>query len=411
MNIIVGYYDRATYYFLLLFAFLLPLSRVSDTLFTIYFFLYFIIAIIFYRDNKLFKEKFFIVTSLFIVYVVVSLMWSVSKEQTIGDASHYIQWFAIFGVAIFINKNIETIDKVITLFLAGMIVSEVLSYGMFLEFWTIKGRGALEPTPFMMHIDYSVYIAVSALILLNRVFSKSYSFKVRVIMALFFMTMCGNLFINGGRTGQVAFIIAMLVAFFIHFKISFKNFIFIISLCIAIISTAFYSSSTFQKRASLAVSDIKKLIYDNNYQTSLGQRVGMVVIAPQLVKDHILLGNGINSQKEVVTEFINRVNPPYFTNFTKNFLKHNHMHNQFLQTFVELGLIGLIMLFLVFYQIAKFIIVYKEFRELKIIFLTIFIFSSIPEPLFLKQFTNILFILFIGVLFGLHINSKRVNIE
>ncbi len=407
MQKIAIYAEKSSYYLLILFTLLLPLSRASNTIFSIYFTLYFFIYIAFhFKDCKIFRDRFFIITTIFILYTLASIGWNGINGYQLGDATHYLQWIAIFGVAIFVTNHRDSVNSIISAFLIGMLISEILSYGMYFGLWEINGKGASEPTPFMMHIDYSVYIAVAALILLNRVFSDRYNLKVRIIMAIFFITMSGNLFINGGRTGQVAFIIAIFVAFFLHFKFTIKNLLYAFAIVSLILTIAFYSSNKFQTKLKSASSDIQ-LLSKNDYESSWGRRVGMFKIAPDLIKEAPIFGSGINSQKEVVSKFINENNPSYFIKPTKEFLKKNHLHNQFLQTIVELGIVGLILLFTIFYTIFKFKILNKEFKELKYIFLTIFIIGCMPEPLFLKQFTNMLFILFIGILFGLHLNNKE----
>jgi len=398
--------DRINYYLLLFFSFMLPLSRATDTIFSIYFSIYFFIYLIFnLKKTKIYKSNFFLITFIFILYTLLSLLWS-SSNLKLGDATHYLQWFALFGVALFIKKEKSRVHNILTAFLLGMVVSEVLSYGMFFNLWKIHGLGAEEPTPFMMHIDYSIYIALAALILLNRLFSQKYSLKEKLIMSFFFITMSGNLFINGGRTGQLAFIIAIFAAFFLHFRVTLKNILIVLFFAASILTTAFYTSAQFNNRAKSALSDIDKLS-KQNYESSWGQRVAMWKISPSIIKQNLIFGSGINSQKDVVSKFIDTQNPKYLSKYTKNFIKHNHLHNQFLQIVVELGVVGLILIFAIFYQISKFNIVIKEFKELKIIFLIIFIIGCLPEPLFLKQFTNALFILFVGLLFGLELNNKR----
>ena len=401
------YSQKINDYLFIFFAFLLPLSRASDTLFTIYFSIYFIIYIIKnYHNSPILRERFFIFSLIFIIYVLISISWNNLDNKRLGDSTHYVQWIALFGVAAYIMKNKEVIDKAITAFLGGMLISETLSYGIYFGFWKINGKGVDDPTPFMMHIDYSVYIAIGALILLNRIFSSRYSLKQKIFMGIYFITMSGNLFINGGRTGQIAFIIAMVIAFFLHFKITLKNFLIIFGLIFTIVTTAFYSSSNFHDRAVLAVEDIKKISIDNNYSSSWGVRIAIWRITPMVIKDNLIFGSGINSQTTEYKKLFDNVDIPYITKEKKEFIYTHHLHSQYLQTVVELGIVGILLQIYLFYLIFKFNIKVKEFKELKNIFLVIFIFSNFPEPLFLKQFTNILYIFFVGILFGLHINNR-----
>jgi len=397
--------DKITYYLLLLFSFLLPISRASDTIFTIYFSLFFFIYIIFnYKKCLLLKDRFFHIIMAFIAYILISILWS--SNQKLGAATHYLQWFAIFGLAIYISKHIQIVDKLLTFFLAGMLISEILSYGIYFGLWSINGKDSTDPTPFMMHIDYSIYIAFAALILLNRLFSNRYTIKEKIFMAIFFVTMSGNLFINGGRTGQLAFILALIVSFFIHFRFNVKNLITVLMGAFLLIGIAFYSSKNFQIRTNQAIDDIK-LMQKNNYNSSWGLRLYMWKIGSSLFKENPILGSGINSQKDLTKKYLQDNPPKSLTNWSINVIKNHHLHSQYIQTLVELGIVGIAFIIAIFYQIFKFKIIKDEFRELKYIFIVIFLVGFLPEPLFLKQFTNILFIFFISILYALDIYNKR----
>jgi len=102
---------------------------------------------------------------LFIFFTILSLLWTENLKEGLNTKLLYIQWFAIFAIALNVRK--EQIPTIISAFIAGMLVSELLSYGMFFELWTIKGHGREYPSPFMMHIDYSIFLAFTAIILVN----------------------------------------------------------------------------------------------------------------------------------------------------------------------------------------------------------------------------------------------------
>ena len=61
------------------------------------------------------------------------------------------------------------------------------------------------------------------------------------------------------------------------------------------------------------------------------------------------------------------------------------------------GLIGLMLMMYMFYKLFRMKIEDKELNDLKIVFLTIFLVSFIAEPLWIKQFTTALFVLYLGI--------------
>jgi len=76
---------------------------------------------------------------------------------------------------------------------------------------------------------------------------------------------------------------------------------------------------------------------------------------------------------------------------------NNNPHNQYLLLLLQMGIIGLSLLLYLIYQILKLNIKETELKELSILFVTVFFISCFAEPLFFKQFTIALFILFVGI--------------
>jgi O-antigen ligase len=185
----------------LAFAFTLPLSRAAVTLFIILF------PIIWLLEGN-FKNKFLqikaskllLVTTSFLIFEFLSITWSTDTQQALAAARMYTYWFAIFVLATSIKK--EWVNKIITFFLYGMVISEVFAYLIFFDIYAIKGQAPDYPSPFMMHIDYSIFLAFTSILLLNRIFSNRYTRSEKIVMFIFFATVTTNLFISTGRTGQ-----------------------------------------------------------------------------------------------------------------------------------------------------------------------------------------------------------------
>ncbi|HIQ51063.1 MAG TPA: O-antigen ligase family protein [Nautiliaceae bacterium] len=398
-------FDKINTFFLLMFAFFLPLSRALNSFFVIYFSIIFLLNV---GKKELLKKYLnnylFWTIVLFILYLTISLLWSEDKIKGISTLKYYWQWIAIFGIALVVSLKPEKIKSVISAFIFGMLVSEILSYGMFFEIWHINGKGADEPSPYMMHIDYSVFLAFTAMILLNRCFSHNYSHKEKILIAIFFITVVGNLFINKGRTGQLSFLIAIFISFFLHYRVSLKNFIIISLFAIFIFGIAYNVSNHFKTRVNAGIVDIQKIL-EGQYYTSVGLRVAQYFIVKDLFQENPLFGTGIGGRDTSVKELFERNNYA-FSDPTKNFLATNHSHNQYLQIIIENGLIGFILMLLVLYNLFKLKIKDPELNELKIIFVTIYIVAFIAEPLWLKQFTNVLFILFTGLFLGASLSES-----
>jgi len=386
---------------LLLFAFALPLSRALDTFFVILFILYFLYRL-FRRDTTirtLFKEPLAWLIVAFVGYLTLSLAWSPDITNGLKYLrQYYWEWPALFGVTLYVIDHPDKARQAVTAFVGGMLISELLSYGMFFGLWQIRGHGPEYPSPFMMHIDYSVYLAVTAMILLNRLFSDRYSTKEKWLMLFFFLTITGNLFINKGRTGQVAFLTAMFVAFFLHYRLTLKNLLKISFLAAMLFGTAYALVPPFQERVHQAVEDLRKLDR-SDFHSSLGLRAAQYIVAKELVADHPLLGSGVGGRNAEVAAQLKKESYG-FSPFVQEFLATHHAHSQYLQTLIEGGAVAFLIMLAMLWRLGRLKLDDSELHELKTLFLTVFVVGFLTEPLWQKQFSNTLFILMTGLFVG-----------
>ena len=143
-------FDKTYHYILLAFAFTLPLSRATNSLFVSL-----LIILLLLQGNyrqqiaRLKQSPFAIALITFISFAVLSLLWTHNLQTGLNAKLLYIYWIAIFAIALNVKK--ENIPSVITAFILGMVVSEILSYGMFFELWTIKGLLGLRNTLCIHH--------------------------------------------------------------------------------------------------------------------------------------------------------------------------------------------------------------------------------------------------------------------
>lgn len=214
-------------------------------------------------------------------------------------------------------------------------------------------------------------------------------------MFLFFLSTTGNLFLGLGRTGQVALIVAIVVMIILYLKINFKSILIVLALLLSIYGAGFLVSDTFKTRVQSAMSDIKN-IQNSNYDSSWGIRVVYWMITYDILKENPLLGVGIGDYEQTIQLFLKKKEYP-ISEATEDFIAKSHAHNQFLMVIIQTGLIGLFLMFYVIYRLSIMKIEDDELKKLSLLFLTIYFVSAMAEPLWLKQFTLALFVLFIGI--------------
>lgn len=402
-NKIINFQD-AIYYLVILFAFTLPLSRALISFSIILIPLLWLLEGKFQEKyNKIKSNKLLISITAFLLFSTLSLIWTENFEIGLNVLRKEMYFITLFVIATTIKR--EQIESIITAFLFGMLISEIIAYGVFFELWTFKNATVENPSPFMMHIDYSVFMAFTSLLLLNKILSNRYLLKQKLLYLVFFMTVTGNLFLAIGRTGQVAFFLGIFTVAIIHFKISLKSILISLSLLTLISFTAYNISDTFKVRVHAGISDIEK-ISNINLNSSLGIRVAYYIVTWDSLKNDFILGIGIGDYKDIIDSTIDANNYQFISKGTKKFMKKYHPHSQYLLILLQLGIVGILLLFYLIYQLLKLKIANTEIKELSIIFTVLFFISSIPEPLLAKQFTLGLFILFVGLF---SIESTQIN--
>lgn len=386
--------DRTFYYSALAFAFTLPLSRAAVS----FFILWFVVLFLARREYKASWE--IIKTSralqamgLFIAFLFASLLWSSDTHEALKQIRLYSYWIIIPILATTLKK--EWLPNIITAFLAGMFISEIVAYGMYFELWTFKGHGSDYPSPFMFHIHYSIFLATTSILLLSRLLSDRYTWQSKLPMFLFFFTSTGNLMISTGRTGQLALLAALAVAVIVHYRLTIKSFFIFILLSTILFLGAYSSISLFQKRFDMAVSDIRQF-QEGNFDTSWGLRAAFWIVTYDILREHPMIGIGIGDYKSAAAETLAK-NDHNFTPETVQWCSSTHYHNQYLMILAQTGIIGFVLMLWMLIELFRLKIADRELKEFSILGLTVFIVACIAEPLWILQFPIILFVFIVSI--------------
>ncbi len=346
-------------FFLLLYAFTLPFNAFT---------LNFIPAIVFVLwliDGNL-REKYNILkrSPLFWVFVsmtlwlLLSLVWSDTRSggyfgnQSYHDAFRH--WLDKYAYPVLIVPVLLTVtDKVflrqaLSAFVAAMLISEILSYGIILHLWEI-GRGTpADPTPFIHHSFYSTFLVLTIFVLFYRYFHTRQKL-LRYFYLIFALSATLNLFLNGGRTGQAAFLLATLYFTLHHFRYSFRALGATLTALVLIYTAAYHFSPVFQKRMHDSVETIHKM-QQGEFQTSFGQRIVTWMATADVLRESPVLGAGIGDARDRMIEIQQKYYPdkPYIIT------QMQHVHNQFLQTYLDAGIVAMLIWIIFFYLFFRY---------------------------------------------------------
>jgi O-antigen ligase len=335
---------------------------------------------------------------LFLFYTILSLLWS----DNIYEGLIYIikYWYFLPAIVIFKYLKKENMDYVIGAFLLGMFISEILSYGIFFELWTFKHGTPTDPTPIMNHLQYSIFLAFTSLLLLNRIFFEEHM-RWKLFYILYFLIVTANLFINGGRTGYLAFILSIFVVGFLNIKNKYKAFFSILLFIVAVLYTAYHFSPIFKERFTAATNELSIIQNDDNlnenkYCGSFGLRLGSWIVGLDISKDNLFFGTGVSDEMPVLKSYLEY--EKHQDKYCKdNVIVKTNFHNDYMQILVQIGIIGLFLYLLIWYSILKIDIKNKKYKNLAVIFVSVYCISSMVENMFHQQFSMALFALFVGI--------------
>ncbi|MDD5373988.1 MAG: O-antigen ligase family protein [Sulfurimonas sp.] len=382
--------EKISFYSILLFALTLPLSRAAISFFIFWFILLVLLKKDYTKSFAIIKENpIFIYIGILVFYVSLTFFWSEDTQTALRQVRMYGYWIVIPSIAILAKR--EWAPSMLNAFLLGMFISEILAYGIFFELWSINGRGPNYPSPFMTHIHYSVFLAFTAVVLFYRILSRNYTLAAKLPLLFFFTASTTNLMFSIGRTGQLAFFIALFMAIFLRFKISLKSIFSAITLMLLLIFISYNSLNLFKTRVDDALNDIIKM-RQGDFNTSLGTRAAFWIIASDIVKKDPLFGVGVGDYMLATKSALEAEKYKNSTDEEKEHLSGTHFHNQYLMIAVQTGIIGLFLMFTLIYKLLTLKIENQELKTVSILGFVVIFVGSIAEPLWLLQFPLALFL-------------------
>ena len=337
-------------YLLILFAFSLPLNHhIINILPLVIFILWLIEGDLQTKWCIVKRAKIFWYFIALMLVLLLSFLWSDSIYHGFWHERYhngyefwfrkYVYKFVIFPVLLtHVDKTL--FKKMISAFLAGMFISEVVSYGIFFHLWKVGIGTPDDPSAFMHHVYYSAFLVFTIFILLVR-FQRESERKWKLFYLLFASSAIVNLFINGGRTGQVAFVIAFIYFIFAHYRLTYKSLLATVGILLTIYYGAYIFSPVFQKKVAQTTEAYHKLL-GGDMHSSIGGRIALYRTAWEIIKEHPVLGSGFGDVKDDIRQIQQKKFPnDAFINDLR------HIHNQFLHTYLDAGIVGFLLIFLI----------------------------------------------------------------
>ena len=234
---------------------------------------------------------------------------------------------------------------------------------------------------FMTYTDHNVFLAFSLLITFFLLYNNFSNKKLRIVLIFISILFLLSLYTENGRSGQLACILIFLSFSILTFWQK-KSLIFVSILSLVLINlTAYFLSPHFKNRIDSIRVQLSQL--EKNKLNSLNTRYYLFSYSYEKIKEKPLTGYGTGS-------FVKE-----FSSISEHATKilagvHRTPHNNYLFIWFELGLLGLMVLFSIFFFQLK---AYKSLNQgyFRMIFPAVFMVIMLTDTYLQNHNTAVLY--------------------
>jgi O-antigen ligase len=386
---------KTTYQYLLIaLAFLMPITVAGANLIVVSICLLWIFSGNYkFKYNQIISSKLMLASIAFFFLHVIGLIWT---EDLIWGLHivHKMWYFLLLLPVLHSVVSRKDLKYYIYSFLLAIALTEVISYAVWLEVIPpFKNATAANPTPFMSHISYNPILAFAIYLVLHEIFFNYKLKKAEVFFYSFFsVSMSINMFITGGRAGQVMFFAVLSILIFQYFNSQkFKAVVIILIVSSTIFFTAYQSSNMFLTRVNNVITDIQN--YEVNKNTSIGLRVSFAINSWEVISSNPIIGVGTGDFPSEYQK-VNMKNTPELPNAT-------NPHNMYVLVLMQLGIVGLISFLLIFYYQIKLSFASKNLliKNTGIALPVLFLLIMLSDSYLLGHYTSLVYIFFSSFLY------------
>jgi O-antigen ligase len=387
--------DRIYQYLFIGSIFLLPLTVLGNNIFI----WATVIIWLFSGDyqNKLYEiknNKVAIASISFFSIHIIAMLWTENLGWGFEMTRKMLPFLFVLPIFLTIAQK-QNINYYLYSFLIAIAISEFFSYLIWFELIDPFGNATLSnPTPIMGHISYNPFLAFAIYIVLHQLlFVRTLSKILRTILTFFVITMIFNMFITAGRAGQVMFFASIIIITFQFFKKSQLKATIISLLLILIIGLGGYNfSSLFKNRIQQVSYDLA--LFTTNPNTSIGHRVVFASNTLELIKSSPIIGVGTGDFPAEYKK-INQIRTPSVKSTVQP-------HNMYLYIQAQLGILGLIAFFWIFYAQFKIAIISSQpfVKNAGVALPFLFLIIMLSDTYLLGHFTSNLFVLFSSFIYS-----------
>jgi len=325
--------------------------------------------------------------------VPFSLLWTEDTQSGLKMAGRY-GFFLLSPLYLTVARR-ELAPRCIAVFLAGCAMSEALAYYNWLQMlhfpdWPrgIRVRKDLEDTaPFVDHILYAPILAWAGYLAARQALSGTLGRRIGYLLLT--LATLGNLVFSGGRAGQLAFLVLLVILAFQRLaKRPVAAALVSIALVGGIAALGYTGNDYLRARVDETIRETSQS--EKNIATSTGQRFTFYANTLRLFAEHPLFGVGAGDFEQEYAQINKRHSPDWMTT--------NNPHNQYLFVLTTTGVLGGAILLLAYFPPILWRRRQDALAQLRV-GLAVFIgFISLFEDYLWRSNTSLLFVLFAALL-------------
>ena len=403
-------------FLLVILAFLLPLSVfLANLIIVILVVLWFVTGNYKSKYHQIIGNKFILASIVFYCLHIVGLIWTEDLQWGL-KILHKMWYFILLLPILFTIVEQKYIKYYISAFLLAISFTEIVSYLLWFElidpfkilrvpdsFTLMVYRSSdlaymvNNPTPFMSHVSYNPILAFAIYLVYHEIFLNKNLSRFKFFMFSFFaITMTFNMFITGGRAGQVMYFVAVALIIFQFFSYEkIKSLVTLFILIPLLFVSAYLASNTFQIRVDNAINDV--VVYESNNNTSVGKRISYAINSWSIIKKNPIIGVGTG-------DFPIEFEKMSIINNNQDFVSSNlpsNPHNMYNLVLVQHGLLGLFVFLSIFYYQFKLSVLSSSrlIRDVGVSLPIMFLVIMFSDSYLLGHFTSLLFVFFSAFLY------------
>ena len=401
--------QRLFYFFPTLFCFCMPFGSPNDSRVLSGIIIAWVVVSLFNIDRKQLKNgitnKNASLLFLFFVITLISALFSKNKANAGFEIENKLSFILLPYLLFCFDIPIQLIKRCIVSFVSGCFFASLLLI-IRASYYSFNGQSDYffyTLFSYFIHPSYFAMYLILAIVLVVLFYRKWFTNqKSIVISSYFFVILFGiTILLCGSKLGLISFVIIIPILVLYQLKTflnAAKIFLILFIIVILIVGSLKLFPNVFERLNSISTLNTNQL--DKNSVESTAVRFLIWQEALILIQNNFLLGTTVGDANDALYS-------AYKQNGLTGAFEHKlNAHNQFMQTFIGLGLIGFISLCLItVWQLIK---ATKQKHFLLFIFSLLIILNFLVESM-LQSMAGTLFFVFFYCIFNLKNKQQLLN--